>query len=93
MHFVFRLSRRLLFGLLLSVGLGMSFATLNQWSSIADINKIKYSAISSILLMLSFGVRERGKDVHIIQEGKVYEYYMYIWKVFYACYVLLPFLK
>ncbi len=49
-----------------------------------------------VALGLSFmadDVRRRALQVDADEPKKVFEYYMYIWNIFYSCYILLPLLR
>jgi hypothetical protein len=49
--------------------------------------------IAFVLLLLGIDIRRRGKLIDVKEGSAAFDYYMHVWKVFYACYVMLPFLK
>lgn len=86
-----RLARVLLLGLLSSAGIAMlRFGTMSASSVPTAVCR---GIVGLGLLALGLDIRRRGKIIDA-QEGKaVFEYYMHVWKIFYACYIMLPFIR
>lgn len=61
-----------------------------------EVSPLTQSTRFLVALGLSFmadDVRRRALQVDSQDSKKVFEYYMYIWNIFYSCYVLLPLLR
>lgn len=94
-HRMFQLSYNLLFGLLVSASFmnsGVLIFTAALRGGIGALN-ILCSAVFSIM-MASFALylRKKAYFVRVDNIDEVYLYYMDVWKIFYACYALLPLL-
>lgn len=92
---VFTTMRRLLAGLFFGVGAGF---TQGAFSSIQASSSLTSVAICrAIVAISSFGagisVRHEAKSVDAEDSGMVYKYYMHLWKIFYASYLVLPFAR
>ena len=92
---MFQLSYNLLFGLLVSASFmnsGVLIFTAALRGGIGALN-ILCSAVFSIM-MASFALylRKKAYFVRVDNIDEVYLYYMDVWKIFYACYALLPLL-
>ena len=106
---MFNFSSKLLMGLLSASSaaclLASAIPLLACWSSgvsnIFQHSLPKFTLNTSISrFLIGFGLYFMGDDVKkkaklVIAENSsnVFEYYMYLWNVFYLCYVILPFLK
>jgi NAD(P)-dependent dehydrogenase (short-subunit alcohol dehydrogenase family) len=55
--------------------------------------KVSRAALGAALSALAWDVRTRAVKVNTSAPGDVFDYYMYIWKVFYGCYFLLPLVR
>jgi homogentisate phytyltransferase/homogentisate geranylgeranyltransferase len=56
-------------------------------------NLISRLACSVVLFALSKDVRKRASVVKPEDSDSVFKYYMQMWNIFYACYIILPFLR
>jgi len=43
-----------------------------------------------MLSVFAWDVQDRAKKIEVEDTSSVFDFYMYIWKIFYACYLLLP---
>jgi hypothetical protein len=50
-------------------------------------------ALAGLMAYMAWDVREKATEVDPSKPKKVFEFYMYIWNIFYACYVVLPALR
>ncbi len=49
--------------------------------------------VSAILTLFAIDAARRGKVVDTTSPDNIFSYYMYMWNIFYGCYLLLPFLR
>ncbi len=56
-------------------------------------NTVSRLACSVVLFALSKDVRKRASVVKPEDSDSVFKYYMQMWNIFYACYIILPFLR
>ena len=69
---------------------GAAAGTVVLLSKASQVSRI---ALSAILALFAVDVRSRALTVEAEQPDKVFSYYMHIWNIFYACYLLLPMAK
>jgi hypothetical protein len=50
-------------------------------------------AVAAVLALMARDVKVRALRVEAEDPDKVFAYYMHIWNIFYACYMLLPALR
>lgn len=96
---IFHAMRRLLFLLLTSTSLafawGSATAALSNpiTSSPSSLLAIYRGCIAAVALAVAIQSRTKGLQVNA-QDGKeVYNYYMYLWNIFYQSYLVLPFAR
>jgi homogentisate phytyltransferase/homogentisate geranylgeranyltransferase len=95
---IFHAMRRLLFLLLSSTSIAFAWgaaSALHLSSSAASLSPLALSRASISLLALYMALQSRRKGLHVnAQDGnEVYNYYMYLWKIFYQSYLVLPFAR
>ena len=56
-------------------------------------SRIAHTAVSTVLVGMAWDVQHRAQSVDPEQPKQVFAYYMHIWNIFYACYILLPLLR
>lgn len=100
---MFRLSWNLLFGLIFGTSIGCLWKS-NVFmirNAATVVSKTKLMA-SGILGGFAFDLRKKAikvlhqdnnKDTKEDLSKAIFSYYMYIWNIFYVCYMLLPFMK
>jgi hypothetical protein len=49
--------------------------------------------VSFVLAIFGYDVGVRALTVEAEDSTMVFDYYMHVWKIFYACYFVLPFLR
>lgn len=54
---------------------------------------IARTLLSAILTGISMDMEHRASKVDTEQSAEIYDYYMYTWKIFYLCYMLLPLMR
>ncbi len=90
---VFTAGRRLLTALFFGVGAGFTRFALDTSASTTPTLKV----CRLIVALSSFGagisVRQKAQSVDAEDSGMVYKYYMHLWKLFYASYLVLPFAR
>lgn len=62
-------------------------------SSVSSLALFGRLFIGSVLAVLAVDVRKRAVKVDVTKPQMIFDYYMYIWSIFYGCYLLLPFAK
>jgi homogentisate phytyltransferase/homogentisate geranylgeranyltransferase len=89
---IFHTMRRLLMLLFASVGTGFVYQaakavpiSIGLAVSRMGVGTASFAAIQS--------VRHQAKDVNPKDSAQVYKYYMHLWKIFYLCYLALPFAR
>ncbi len=89
---VFTAGRRLLTALFFGVGAGFTRLALDASASTTTLKVCRL-----IVAFSSFGagisVRQEAQSVDAEDSGMVYKYYMHLWKLFYASYLVLPFAR
>jgi homogentisate phytyltransferase/homogentisate geranylgeranyltransferase len=95
---IFHAMRRLLFLLLSSTSMAFAWGTasaLHLSSSASSLSTLALSRACISLLALYMALQSRRKGLNVnAQDGKeVYNYYMYLWKIFYQSYLVLPFAR
>ncbi len=50
-------------------------------------------AASMVLSLFALDAARRGRVVDTSSPENIFSYYMYMWNIFYGCYLLLPFLN
>eukprot|EP01035_Chromulina_nebulosa_P025720 gene25720-33586_t len=88
---MFRFASNLLVGLLSLTGFGIITQVFSKL--ITSYQAISRLVIGSSLLGISYNIYNKSNTIDVKQENIVFDYYMYIWKIFYICYILLPFIK
>jgi hypothetical protein len=87
------MARVLLFSLLLGTGVAISAVPFIR-SATVSTNLLIYRLVTGIgMLALGLDVRRRGKQIDVQQGKVVFDYYMHVWKIFYFCYLFLPFIR
>ena len=87
---IFKSMRRLLCGLFVAFGAGfVRGAFLAPTKFLAGCRTLV--GIASLAAGLS--VREEAQPVNPKNSSEVYRYYMHLWKLFYICYLVLPFAR
>jgi len=91
---VFTAMRRLLTVLFFGVGAGFARLAAEAFGSSASAT---LGVCRSIVAISAFGagvsVRQEAQSVNAEDSGEVYNYYMHLWKLFYASYLVLPFAR
>jgi homogentisate phytyltransferase/homogentisate geranylgeranyltransferase len=91
---VFTAMRRLLMGLFFGVGLG--FVRLAFFGT-TEMISTSLRCCRMVVALCAFGaglsVRKEAQNVNAEDSGEVYKYYMHLWKLFYASYLVLPFAR
>jgi homogentisate phytyltransferase/homogentisate geranylgeranyltransferase len=100
---VFRWARRLLTGLFWAFGTGMARSAIVAVAAgagptgllTADVSGVFAGrfAVAIAALWAGWSVRERSRNVDPTDPKQVYDYYMYLWKLFYGSYLALPFAR
>jgi len=100
---VFTSMRRLLTALFFGVGAGFTrfavqaFASAAAASTSAAASTCTLGIGRSIVAISAFAagisVRQEAQSVNAEDSGEVYNYYMHLWKLFYASYLVLPFAR
>lgn len=85
-----RVSWKLLFWLLVSAGCGLGSLALSTAVGYARWVKI---ILGSALMFIASDIKSRAGAIEAKKGDLVFDYYMHVWKVFYLCYVMLPFIK
>ena len=92
---VFTAMRRLLMGLFFGVGLGFVRSALFGTST--EMISASLRGCRMVVALCAFGaglsVRKEAQNVNAEDSGEVYKYYMHLWKLFYASYLVLPFAR
>jgi homogentisate phytyltransferase/homogentisate geranylgeranyltransferase len=92
---VFTSMRKLLTVLFFGVGTGFARSAIEAFKSSASITTL--GICRCIVALSAFGagisVRQEAQDVNAEDSGEVYNYYMHLWKLFYASYLILPFAR
>lgn len=92
---VFTTMRRLLTGLFFGVGAGFTQGAFSSIQASSSFNAVAICrtivAVSSFAAGVS--VRQEAKSVDAEDSSMVYKYYMHLWKIFYASYLVLPFAR
>lgn len=91
---VFTAMRRLLTGLFFGVGLGF---VQSAFVGTKETIPLTLRCCRIIVALCAFGsglsVRKEAQNVNAEDSGEVYKYYMHLWKLFYASYLVLPFAR
>jgi hypothetical protein len=53
----------------------------------------KSLGVSLVLALFAADAARRGRVVDTNSPDNIFSYYMYMWNIFYGCYLLLPFLS
>lgn len=88
---VFHTMRRLVSVLFYAFGLGFAAAGVRTTSSLYTASA--RAGVATVAAIFGIKARQKGKRVDAEDSGQVYTYYMYLWKLFYASYLALPFAK
>eukprot|EP01041_Mallomonas_annulata_P011552 gene11553-24164_t len=76
----------------LIASLSSSLALLAVSSTMSWLHVVCRTVVSGSLLAFAVDVTNRAKAVDAKQSVPVFDFYMHVWKIFYACYLLLPLL-
>jgi len=98
---VFTAMRRLLTALFFGVGAGFTRYAVQAFAAAAASTSASAAATlgigRSIVALSAFAagisVRQEAQSVNAEDSGEVYNYYMHLWKLFYASYLVLPFAR
>jgi homogentisate phytyltransferase/homogentisate geranylgeranyltransferase len=104
---VFTSMRRLLTALFFGVGAGFTRFAVQAFASAAAASTSVAASTSTSTCTLGIGrsivaisafaagisVRQEAQSVNAEDSGEVYNYYMHLWKLFYASYLVLPFAR
>jgi homogentisate phytyltransferase/homogentisate geranylgeranyltransferase len=87
---MFNIAKTILLGLLISSALSSLVMLGLQYNTISNITKGCRVALSLILLAISADLGRKAMKVDTDNSKQIFDYYMYVWVIFYACYLLLP---
>jgi homogentisate phytyltransferase/homogentisate geranylgeranyltransferase len=87
---VFRLARRLLTTLFVSVGVAFGRGAVLAPTLVLGLCR---GGTAIAALLAGGGVRRQAQAVDPEDNSQVYTYYMYLWKLFYVSYLVLPFAR
>jgi homogentisate phytyltransferase/homogentisate geranylgeranyltransferase len=95
---IFHSMRRLLFLLLSSTSIAFAMGSASAFNPSASASPLPTVALSRACISvwaLCMALQSRRKGLNVdAQDGKeVYNYYMYLWKIFYQSYLVLPFAR
>lgn len=90
---VFTAMRRLLTVLFFGVGAGFVRSAVDAFGSTASFLGICRSIVAVSAFLAGVSVRQEAQTVDAEDSGEVYNYYMHLWKLFYASYLVLPFAR
>jgi len=93
---IFHTMRRLVSLLFYSFGLGFaggSYLAIAQNSVESSYIPAFRAGIAFVAFRFGWKARQEGKNVNAEDNKEVFSYYMYLWKLFYASYLVLPFAK
>lgn len=90
---VFTAMRRLLTVLFFGVGAGFVRSAADAFGSTASSLGICRSIVAVSAFFAGVSVRQEAQTVDAEDSGEVYNYYMHLWKLFYASYLVLPFAR
>lgn len=62
-------------------------------SSLSPASVLCRVGVAAVLALFTVNLKRRAADVDPVQSTQVSSFYMHMWKIFYGCYMLLPFLK
>lgn len=80
---------------LLKLLLGVVGGALMRWSVMSQVwsTGLRRGLVGLACWAAAWSVNREAKDVNAEDSDEVYGYYMHLWKIFYASYALLPFVK
>jgi len=87
---MFNIAKTILLGLLISSASSSLVMLGLQYNTISNITKGCRVALSLILLAISADLGRKAMKVDTDNSKQIFDYYMYVWVIFYACYLLLP---
>lgn len=90
---MFNIAKTILLGLLLSSASSSLVMLGLQYNAISNATKICRVALSSILLVISADLGRKAIKVDTDNSQQIFDYYMHVWVIFYACYLLLPLVR
>ena len=96
--FTVRLGQKRVFNMmknLLTMLFGVFGGTMIRYSMAQDIPlvAIRRGLVGFVCLIAGWSVNKEAKGVDAEDSGEVYNYYMFLWKLFYGSYFVLPFAK
>ncbi len=90
---VFTAMRRLLTVLFVGVGAGFSRSAFTAFGSSSKTLGFCRCIVAISAFWAGASVRHEAQTVNAEDSGEVYDYYMHLWKLFYASYLVLPFAR
>lgn len=96
--FTVRLGQKRVFGTmknLLTVLFGVVGGALLKWTTLAPVASVavRRGLVGLACWAAGWSVNKAAKGVNAEDNKEVYDYYMYLWKLFYLSYLALPFVK
>lgn len=96
--FTVRLGQKRIFGTmknLLTLLFGVFGGAMIRWTTLAPLMTaaVRRGLVGLACLSAGWTVNNAAKGVNAEDSGEVYNYYMYLWKLFYLSYLVLPFAK
>lgn len=96
--FTVRLGQKRIFGTmktLLTLLFGVFGGAMLRWTTLAPVMTVavRRGLVGLACLSAGWSVNNAAKGVNAEDSGEVYNYYMYLWKLFYLSYLVLPFAK
>mmetsp|Transcript_5348 Transcript_5348/g.11610 ORF Transcript_5348/g.11610 Transcript_5348/m.11610 type:complete len:447 (+) Transcript_5348:160-1500(+) len=88
---IFHAMKNVLMGLF-----GVFGAGLLRWATMSDVGSVEFlrrGLVGLACWTAGWTVNKEAKGVDPEDSGEVYNYYMYLWKLFYMSYLALPFVK
>lgn len=93
---MFKISWQLLFGLLVGtsvVTLSLAVKALQASGYALTVLQASKFFTPAVFAAFAVDVKQRAIAVKPTDSSCVFNFYMYVWKIFYACYLILPFAK
>ena len=89
---MFRFAWKLLFGLLTCSSTACIYLLGKDYGAIGVGRRLGRLGLGGILAAIALDAKRRAVTIRGSDSKKIFDYYMYTWNVFYACYALLPLL-
>lgn len=90
---MFDIAKTILLGLLVSSASSSLVMLGLQYNIISNVTKICRASLSLILFAISADLGRKTLKIDTDNSKQIFDYYMYVWVVFYACYLLLPLVR